>query len=52
MIIGISLIIMECGTTNMVILENYKFNSTKQIVFFFFFFWGFAIKIPMFPFHL
>ena len=52
MIIGICLIVFECGTTNMLILQLHKFNGHKQIMLFFFFFWGFAIKIPMFPFHL
>jgi len=52
MLVGIGLVIMECGTTNLIILENYNFNSYKQIVLFFLFFWGLAIKIPMFPFHL
>jgi len=52
MILGICLIIMECGTTNLLLLESHQFNSSKQLVLFFLFFWGFAIKIPMFPFHL
>ena len=52
MIIGICLIIMECGTTNLLILSTHKFNGWKQIILFFFFFWSFAIKIPMFPLHL
>jgi len=52
MILGICLIFMECGTTNLLVLEAHRFNSSKQLILFFLFFWGFAIKIPIFLFHL
>lgn len=51
-ILGICLIILDAGSSNFMVLEQLKFSEPKQIILFFLFFWGFAIKIPMFPFYL
>lgn len=52
MLIGLFLIIQECGTTNLLVLEQYNFDKEFQEILWFLFFWGFAVKIPMFPFHI
>jgi len=44
MIIGIGLVIMECGTTSLSILEVHKFHPLKQVILFFFFFLRFCGK--------
>lgn len=52
MLFGVLIVVLETGVTNIHMLTIYNFAFKKQIVLFFLFFWGFSIKIPMFPFHL
>jgi len=52
MLTAISLIFLECHTTNLLILEVYSFSPIKQIILFICFFFGFAVKIPIFPLYL
>lgn len=52
LLIGILIILNETGSTNFSIILNYKFNSNLQLILFLCFFMGFAIKIPIFPFHI
>jgi len=52
MLVGILSIYIECGTVNLLILQTYSFSYFKQLFLWLLFFIGFAIKIPMFPFHI
>nr|YP_010620182.1 NADH dehydrogenase subunit 4 [Gredgaria maugeana]WAX04218.1 NADH dehydrogenase subunit 4 [Gredgaria maugeana] len=40
------------GTTNLLILWFTNFSPATQLILLFFFFLGFAVKIPMIPFHI
>jgi NADH-quinone oxidoreductase subunit M len=52
MVLGIWLIILETGTSSILVLESYTFENYKQVILWFLFFWSFAVKIPLFPFHI
>lgn len=52
LLIGILIILKETGSTDFNIILNYKFKSDLQKILFICFFFGFAIKIPIFPFHI
>lgn len=49
---GILLIQETVKSTNYIILMNYNFEKDFEIYIWFFFFIAFAIKVPMFPFHI
>lgn len=52
MLIGLLLVYSEFGTTNIILLTYLIPGTEKQILLWFLFFFSFAIKIPMFPFHI
>lgn len=52
MFITIFWLLYNFQTTDIFILCNYRFNFTVQLFLFIAFFSSFAIKIPIFPFHL
>ncbi len=52
MLIGLLLMYSEFGTTNFLLLMYLIPGYEKQLIFWFLFFFSFAIKIPMFPFHI
>ena len=52
MLIGIFLVYKITGTTNFFIILNTEFNIQSQKIIWLLFFFGFAIKIPMIPFHI
>src|SRR5256885_2175695 len=51
-IIAIFFIYFEIQTTNIIILSINQFSLIKQLLVWFLFFITFAIKIPIFPFHI
>jgi NADH-quinone oxidoreductase subunit M len=52
MLIGIVLVIIINGTTNIIIIKGYTFDSSIENILFILFFFSFCIKIPMLPMHL
>jgi proton-translocating NADH-quinone oxidoreductase chain M len=52
MLIGLLLLYSEFGTTNFLLLMFFLPGYEKQLLLWFLFFFSFAIKIPMFPFHI
>lgn len=52
MLLSILFIFQYLGTTNISLIKAYKIEPIMEILFCIFFFASFAIKIPMFPFHL
>jgi proton-translocating NADH-quinone oxidoreductase chain M len=52
MLIGLLLLYSEFGTCNFLLLMYLTPGYEKQLLFWFLFFFSFAIKIPMFPFHI
>ena len=52
MLVGILLLYYEFGTTNLLLLSYLEVTYIKQLLFWILFFFSFAIKIPMFPFHI
>jgi proton-translocating NADH-quinone oxidoreductase chain M len=52
MLVALILLIYDCGTTNMLYLMTIELPIYKQKILWFLFFISFAIKIPMFPFHI
>ncbi len=52
MLVGLLLMYSEFGTTNFLLLMYYLPGYEKQLLLWFLFFFSFAIKIPMFPFHI
>ena len=51
-LISIIYIYSNTGTTDLLILWFTKFNNFLQLILWFTFFLGFAVKIPMIPFHI
>jgi len=51
-LIAIMVIYLETGTTNLLVLLNIDFSEKKQLFLWLFAFFGFAVKIPMFPIHI
>nr|YP_009541965.1 NADH dehydrogenase subunit 4 [Synarthrophyton chejuense]AYR06635.1 NADH dehydrogenase subunit 4 [Synarthrophyton chejuense] len=52
MLLSLISIYFNVGTTDLQILFNYRFTENQQLLFWLAFFASFAIKIPMFPFHI
>lgn len=52
MLLGIFLIFSEVGSTDYQIILNTKFSDRRQLILWPAFFLAFAIKVPMFPFHI
>ena len=52
MLLGISFIFFETGTTNYFLLLTHVFTYEKQILLWFMFFVAFAVKIPIIPVHI
>ena len=52
MLIGIFLIYLSTGTTDLLLLSNFQFNESREKIIWILFFISFAIKVPMFPFHI
>ena len=52
MLIALISIYFIVGTTDLLILHNFKFTEYQQIYFWIAFFASFAVKIPMVPFHI
>jgi len=52
MLISIIFILVIVGSTNMWIIKAYEFPPLLERIFWLAFFASFAVKIPMFPFHL
>lgn len=52
MLISIFSIYLHCGTTDIQILWNTYFSNEREYIFWVFFFLAFAVKIPIFPFHI
>lgn len=52
MLISIFLIFFEIGSTDFQLLLSVQFSEKKQIILWLAFFLSFAVKIPMFPFHI
>jgi proton-translocating NADH-quinone oxidoreductase chain M len=52
MLISIFLVYLHIGTTNFIILSGAEFSSVREYMLWFTFFVSFAVKIPMFPFHI
>ncbi len=52
MLIGLIFLYSEIGSTNIILLTYFLPSYEKQLLFWFLFFFSFAIKIPMFPFHI
>jgi len=52
MLISILFILILIGSTNIWIIKTYEYSTILERIFWLAFFASFAIKIPMFPFHL
>ena len=52
MLVGIILLFILTGTSNIFLLKSVLFNSHIEKILFLLFFISFAVKIPMFPVHL
>ena len=52
MLISIFAIYLHCGTTDIQLLWNSSFSEERENLFWIFFFLAFAVKIPIFPFHI
>jgi hypothetical protein len=52
LLLGIILIYLELGTNSLIILYSIPINEKYQILLWILFFFSFAIKIPIFPFHI
>lgn len=50
-LIGILYIIVICGTTNFIFLKNFKFSNNELYILYLLFFFGFGVKVPIWPFH-
>lgn len=48
----ICLIITEYGTTHLTILQDVSVSNKKQAIFWILLFFGFSVKIPIFPVHI
>ena len=52
LLIGIYLLLLITGSTNLILLENFHFSVNQQKFFGFLWSVGFGIKVPIFPFHI
>jgi len=52
MLIGLILIYFELGTTNFFFLKFYSWSLLMEKILWFLFFFSFAVKVPLFPFHI
>lgn len=52
MLISIFSIYLHCGTTDIQLLWEAEFSNSREYLFWIFFFIAFAIKVPIFPFHI
>ena len=52
MLIGIIIIYLEIGTTDIQVLMNSSFSYERQLFLWVAFFCSFAVKVPMMPFHI
>lgn len=52
MLISVFAIYLHCGTTDVQLLWTAQFSSEREHLFWLFFFLAFAVKIPIFPFHI
>ena len=52
LLIGIILLLLITGSTNLIVLENFQFTVNQQISLGILFTVGFGIKVPIFPFHI
>ena len=52
MLYAICSIYLALGTTDFSVILRADFSKTTSVFYFFFFFIGFAVKVPLFPFHL
>jgi proton-translocating NADH-quinone oxidoreductase chain M len=52
LLISIFAIYLHCGTTDIQLLWNSSFSNERENLFWIFFFLAFAVKIPIFPFHI
>lgn len=52
MLISIFSIYLHCGTTDIQVLWEAEFSTGREHLFWLFFFIAFAIKVPIFPFHI
>jgi proton-translocating NADH-quinone oxidoreductase chain M len=51
-LIAIFFIFLEVGSTNIEIISNYEFLNSSSYLIWFALFFTFAVKVPMFPFHI
>ena len=52
MLFGIFLIYYITGTTSWIFISSYNFDRSSQLLLWFLFFIGFAVKVPLWPFHV
>jgi NADH:ubiquinone oxidoreductase subunit 4 (subunit M) len=52
LLIGLILLYIELGTNSLIILYSIPLNENYQLFLWILFFFSFAIKIPLFPFHI
>lgn len=48
---GVIYVANICGNTDFLFIKNYKFNKTESYYLYLLFFFGFGIKVPLWPFH-
>ena len=51
-LLGIILIFFEIGTTDYLVILNNDFSLSRQKILWLVFFFSFAVKMPLFPFHI
>lgn len=49
--LGIIYIENICGNADFLFVKNYKFNKTESYYLYLLFFFGFGVKVPLWPFH-
>jgi len=52
MLVGIIILLLETGSTNFFIISNHQFTETKELFLWLCLFLSFAVKVPLFPFHI
>lgn len=52
MLLAIIYIYSEVGSTDVYSLLSFKFSNNQELILWVLFFFAFAVKVPMFPFHI
>ena len=52
MLLGILLLYYTVGSTNLIDVMSYNFDFNTSVILWFLFFIGFAVKVPLWPFHI